>query len=306
MFPSLQTLPADLATWICLAPYGEHVHAEGTQRVDRAVARGLVRQFSSLWSRLKRPFGGLPIFIGHPDDPQFRGQPGHTDTRAYGWIGALEARDDGLYMRAEWSTAGAELLRSGHYKYLSPRWLVERRDDAEQGLRPVRLLSVGLTNHPAIAGDAISNECHLLREDFQVVLDALGLPDEATVDEVLEQLDLLQQGDHADLPELNALTAELEEARADRLEVAMTAAGLGGWYAADEEDNVRTALANEFSATWARLKRPRIKLKLASAAGTLARRDRHPTARWLDPVDTRMAETGEDFDTAWRALKRGG
>lgn len=144
------------SAWLRLAEYGDWPHPQGLQRFTRESAEGLVRHFKSLRGRLARKFGGLPIYIGHPDDEHFAGQSGHTDTRAYAWIDALEARPDGLYILPRWSDAGQNLLRNAFYKFLSPRWAMKPL--AGGVFEPVRLISVGLTNHPNMPGDAIANE----------------------------------------------------------------------------------------------------------------------------------------------------
>jgi len=142
--------------WLKLADYGDWPHPSGLQRVTQPAAAAMVRGFQSLWGRLRRRFGGVPVYVGHPDDPAFAGQAGHDDTRAYAWITSLEARADGLYILPRWSEPGRELLRHAFYKFLSPRW--QMRPLGNGAFEPVRLLSVGLTNHPNIPGEAIANQ----------------------------------------------------------------------------------------------------------------------------------------------------
>lgn len=143
---------------MCLARYGDHPHDQGLQRLDQTAADAMVADFRSLRSRLRRFFGGLPVYIGHPDDEHFRHRPGHQDTRAYGWIRELAAHDDGLYAQIKWSRAGLELLDNAFFKFLSPRWVLQPLDDG--AFRPAKLLSVGLTNQPNIPGAAIANETY--------------------------------------------------------------------------------------------------------------------------------------------------
>ena len=142
--------------WLKLADYGDWPHPSGLQRFTPASAATMVRGFQSLWGRLRRRFGGVPLYVGHPDDPAFAGQSGHDDTRAYAWITSLEARVDGLYIHPRWSEPGREMLRHAFYKFLSPRWQMRPLGDGT--FEPVRLLSVGLTNHPNIPGEAIANQ----------------------------------------------------------------------------------------------------------------------------------------------------
>ncbi|MDR0340373.1 MAG: phage protease [Puniceicoccales bacterium] len=141
--------------WLKLVDYGEYAHRLGVQVVDREGAAAMADRFRSLWSRLARRFRGVPVYVGHPDDDEFRGQVGHGDTKAYGWVLQLEARYDGLWIRVRWSPAGRQLLEGAHYKFLSPRWERERREGDR--LYPKSLLSVGLTNCPNMALEAIAN-----------------------------------------------------------------------------------------------------------------------------------------------------
>jgi hypothetical protein len=142
--------------WIRLVDYGEYAHRLGLQIVDASACKQMARRFSSLRQRLARRFRGVPIYIGHPDDPAFRGQVGHDDTRAYGWVKFIEARDNGLWICPKWSRAGAELLENAHYKFLSPRW--EMASLGNGRFTPKQLLSIGLTNTPNMDVEAIANQ----------------------------------------------------------------------------------------------------------------------------------------------------
>ncbi|MDR2420344.1 MAG: phage protease [Puniceicoccales bacterium] len=142
--------------WMKLIAYGEYPHPNGLQCIDRSIAQAMVEHFKSFRGRLRRKFGGLPLYIGHPDDPQFRSQAGHQDTRAYAWIQDMDARDDGLWIFIKWSDIGLQLIHNAFFKFFSPRW--EMQIMASGKYKPIRLLSVGLTNHPNIPGDAIANQ----------------------------------------------------------------------------------------------------------------------------------------------------
>lgn len=162
--------------WIRLVAYGSYPHPRGLQHVTQAVAHALAQNFHSLQGRLRRAFRGVPIYIGHPDDASFAGQDGHRDTRAYGWLEAMDARADGLWIKPRWSSEGRKLLTNAHYRFLSPRWLLKPATDG--GFHPVRLLSIGLTNQPNIPGDAIANE---ERGDRKVTGSVLTSPEIETI-----------------------------------------------------------------------------------------------------------------------------
>lgn len=64
---------------------------------------------------------------------------------AAGWIKDLEARDDGLWARVEWTEEARRHIEAGEYRYYSP--VVRLAADTR---RPLALLHVGLVNDPAI------------------------------------------------------------------------------------------------------------------------------------------------------------
>jgi hypothetical protein len=162
--------------WVQLSPYGDFPHAQGLQRVSFEAAREMERAFTTLASRASRLFAGAPMFVGHPDVPQFANQ--FPDRKAYGWIMALEARPDGLYGKMKWSAAGLELLQNGHYKFLSPYW--EARQVGEENGRtvyePVSLISAGLTNEPNLPVLPLANTKHspVLANIREAIEDALA------------------------------------------------------------------------------------------------------------------------------------
>ncbi|MGV3771995.1 MAG: phage portal protein family protein [Verrucomicrobiales bacterium] len=143
--------------WVQISPFGDFPHGKGLQRMDKEAARRMVAQFESLLGRMGRMWGGAPFFLGHPDMP---GAHECADRKAYGWITALKAADDGLYGQVRWSKAGIELIRAGHFRFLSPYWEAEEigTEAGRKVLRPVRLISVGLTNVPNIPVKPLANE----------------------------------------------------------------------------------------------------------------------------------------------------
>lgn len=62
---------------------------------------------------------------------------------AAGWIKELEARDDGVWGRVEWTTDAAAMIERGEYRYFSPVF-----DYDPQTLRVTRLHHCALTNWP--------------------------------------------------------------------------------------------------------------------------------------------------------------
>ncbi len=133
-----------LDNWIQLVTYGDHAHPKGIQHVTFSTGRILMKHFRTLMHRFgwKR----IPLYVGHPDDPEFFGQPGHSDRTIYGWVTHLKASDEGVWIKLKCLPTGRKLVARGLYRYLSPRWSMRKID--HDHYEPVRLISIGLTNVP--------------------------------------------------------------------------------------------------------------------------------------------------------------
>ncbi|GHC07000.1 phage protease [Cerasicoccus arenae] len=257
------------SAWLRLAEYGDWHHSQGMQRFTRESAQGIVRHFKSLRGRLARKFGGLPIYIGHPDDDHFAGQSGHTDTRSYAWIDALDARPDGLYILPHWSEAGQNILRNAFYKFLSPRWAMRPLSDGT--FEPIRLISVGLTNHPNIPGDAIANE------------------QSATAA-------------YPSTPEHVSLTNERQEHIGTILDDAV----LAGVIAPNEVSRWEAGLQADLERGLSELNARQPALKTVACTEQLRSRAsaNQASGDFLAHVNERISRTGEAFAVAWCAIKQ--
>jgi len=264
-----------------LARYGDYPHSKGLQHFTPESARAMQHHFNSLRSRMRRCFGGVPVYVGHPDDPAFAGQPGHIDTRAHGWVQALETTAEGLSVTVKWGETGLRLLANAHFKFFSPRWAM--RKTAAGLLEPVRLISIGLTNNPNIPGETIANCLPQCPEDTGVpegLRERLNLPPEVGWAQAYDRLDDLLAHGEADLQtqaEHFRRMAEDAESRCrelqEQLHALPTAANSGGM--------------------------------APSSAGLSRRRSPVQTpARLLQTVHCRMQETGESFANAWDNLKQ--
>lgn len=122
-----------------LCPYGNWNHAKGMQLVDKTAAQKIrnsfMRSFDRIW--------GVPIYIGHPDD-----NPTLIKPKAVGKIESICITDEGIAISAKYSQSAYKKIAEGSLKWLSPRWQMQRLEDGR--FRPVRLISVGMTNNPNI------------------------------------------------------------------------------------------------------------------------------------------------------------
>jgi hypothetical protein len=133
-----------------VAPYGDHPHERGLQCFSKAAAERLVKRFKGWFGIPFLRFTRVPVYIGHPDDPELQELPGHQDARIWGYVRDLKVTDEGLMAAIDWTEEGEALIASGKYQSFSPRWTLIRRAEGEYV--PHRLLSLGLTNRPNIAG----------------------------------------------------------------------------------------------------------------------------------------------------------
>lgn len=310
--------------WLKLADYGDWPHSRGLQRLSRKAARRMVSHFKSLSQRLARRFGGIPLYVGHPDDPHFSGKAGHNDTRAYAWIRDMDARPDGLYILPKWSESGQHLLKNAYYKFLSPRWAMEPVKGSGGVFEPIRLLSVGLTNEPNIPGEALANakpnevKQTITPTFFMQVAEKLELePTEssiktvfATLDERLAEADRFYQIACSAEDQRYALQLKLKDAnehfeaeRQAHIETLLSDALENGRIAPGELESWRERCHDDFAATRTELaSRPKaanarpLSEDLTGANATSGDSFRHL-------VQTLVAE-GRDYATAWSLARR--
>jgi hypothetical protein len=226
--------------WFKVSPYGVFpgLRPGRPQYFGEPQARLIVGEFNSVLGRLGRLFRGVPIYRGHPDvDPTI-----WQDDRRLGKIAALQARPDGLWAQAEWNSLGQENQREGYWIYPSPRW------DAPVGgnrFEPDRLISVGLTNTPRIPGSEPAVHNSIETEDSEtedsrqeteqtttmdpkIIREKLGLPPEATDEEVFAKIDSLTAAGVA------AAQAEADKAAAEANANTATAAAADATRKKDE------------------------------------------------------------------------
>jgi phage I-like protein len=67
----------------------------------------------------------------------------------------LEARNDGIYTRADWTPTGMDKLAGGEYRFLSPNFPIASLETLGGGkVRPHAISKAGLTNEPNLVGIA--------------------------------------------------------------------------------------------------------------------------------------------------------
>lgn len=234
---------ATLAETLALAATGgapEWVHLLPAGTVRGADGRGpYTIDAAALVVDLERP---LPIDRDHALDLAAKdGRP----APAAGWITALEAREDGLWGRVEWTGEGGRQVAAREYRFLSPVFL-HGKDS-----RVTRLLRAALTNIPNLDLVALAAAEVVTRpaegdpmDELRKVAEALGLGDGADAAAVLAAVEAIKiEKDEAvalaakqaepdparfvPVTALQAVQAELSQIRAGIAEEKATAAVVG-------------------------------------------------------------------------------
>lgn len=161
--------------WVHLLPVGEIRTGDGRgpYRVDditRLVAASL-------------PAGErLPIDENHATDLAApRGEP----APARGWIVELQARQDGVWGRVEWTDAGRDLVSGRAYRGISPA-IVHEPDG-----RVTAILRASLVNRPNLRGLTTLHQETNMNPLLEKLLAALGLPASTTEDAAIAAITAL-------------------------------------------------------------------------------------------------------------------
>ena len=149
--------------WTQLSPYGTFDHPSGKQVVSRTDGERCVKGTETLPFRWK--LKKIPVYIGHPDDPLFQDLPEHMNPTIYGYVTAIRADNAGIWVKIRWTASGQELVDNNIYSYLSPRWISEK--GADGGYHPIKLLSVGLTQHPNLPVKPISDSHSMASQNLR-------------------------------------------------------------------------------------------------------------------------------------------
>lgn len=154
----------DAPEWLHLMPAGTFSGVDGRGPYVADDPAALVALFS-------REARRLPLDENHSIDlAGKKGQP----SPARGWIVEMEARDDGVWGRVEWTDEGRQMVAGHAYGYLSPVFF----HTPARPFRVSKILRAALTNDPNLT-DLKS----LHTRTDQMLLDeiraALGLPDDA-------------------------------------------------------------------------------------------------------------------------------
>lgn len=167
-------LPAEPAEWVHLLPAGRFSGHDGRGPYALRDAAAVVAA-----SVAASAHGKMPIDYDHATD---LAAPNGGRAPAAAWIVELQARDDGIWGRVEWTPAGAQAVRDGEYRFLSPVFMHGQSGEIS------RLERAALTNNPNLRQLTALHSTGVLM-DVEALLTqlraALGLPAEADADQII-------------------------------------------------------------------------------------------------------------------------
>lgn len=165
--------------WVHLVPAGdiETFDSRGPFQIEDAEA--VIRNSMSLR-------GDIEIDENHAT---FRSAPKGGEAPARGWIREMQAREDGIWGRVEWTDTGRDLVASRAYRRISPVFQL-----AGKGSRKiVAILNASLVNRQNLRGLTALNSEEGPDMDFMKKLAAaLGLGEDAEEGAILEAIKALK------------------------------------------------------------------------------------------------------------------
>ncbi len=123
---------------------GKQIKETYIQICDKEACEAIVAKFNEERSSIPN-WGGMLLDFDH-----FSYDPDKS-TEAAGWIEELEVRNDGVWAKPRFSSAGKDKVDGAVYRFVSP--VLENFDNlGGNRIRPRRMDSAGLTNRPNIWG----------------------------------------------------------------------------------------------------------------------------------------------------------
>jgi phage I-like protein len=210
--------------WQQIEVAGEHPARLGDVRVLQVLdAAALTRIAEDIQAQARDPyFDGILVdadHLSHETDQR---------TEAYAWLMNADVRDGQLWGELEWTDLGASAVHGGRYKYFSTEYDAGDLEDLGSGrVRPSRLAGLALTNRPnnkggrpitnRKAGDAEQNPKEE-PNDMKSIAEKLGLPAEATEDDILAAIGtLMERADEAAAMKADTEAEEILNRHASRI-----------------------------------------------------------------------------------------
>jgi phage I-like protein len=129
-----------------IEPKGLHPNKRAgvVQVIDEEAAVSIVNRFKEASS--------APDFAGMLIDHEHFKHQADQETRAFGWLMALENRKDGIYAQIRWTTTGKAAVDGGDYRFFSTEYAPDSLDvlnkENPAKVRPMALSGLTVTNDP--------------------------------------------------------------------------------------------------------------------------------------------------------------
>lgn len=205
----LASLRIDLAAsvhgdgWVMIFPAGRQKGHDGRGPYNLA-------DLETVIAASVRPSVELMIDYDHAVDEL---PPGHPRIAA-GWMKELQARQDGIYARVEWTTKAKQHIADKEYRYISPVFYFDEKTGVVS-----QILRAALTNNPNLEVKAVAaaqdnnNPSKEIKMDetMKAIAAALGLGEDATPEAILEAVKTLK-GDLDQVKEEVAAPADADGA----------------------------------------------------------------------------------------------
>lgn len=189
------SLPDD--GWYHVAPFGEFsVKTADGKRILQVLDQ---RAIKAMAERLIEDGG--PLLVDYDHFSYDTEKP----SEAAGWIYELDAREDGLWARIEWTDTGSAAVMNKRYRFVSPVWYPDECEavaNQADAIRPLRLDSIALTNSPNLKGmRPLSNRGtadeplkHRAeeRKPMKELITLLGLKEDATPEAIVNSVTALK------------------------------------------------------------------------------------------------------------------
>lgn len=240
--------------WLQLTPAGKFSGRNG----QGPWVTGDKASMEQIVANTRQYAGSTDLAIDYDHQTVFGAIPGvGGKAPAAGWIKELQARDDGIWGRVEWTAAASTAIKASEYRYLSPVFFHEKTTG-----RVLAIRMAGLTNTPnldlvAVAASALFPLNNPTGDSMEKILAALGLAKGTTEDSVVAAINTMQTSSKA-IAKAAGLTETANQTEiltavnsivADRTKLA-TAAGLAADAKADEiVTAVQSAIAGKVDPT---------------------------------------------------------
>lgn len=150
-------------------------------------------------------FAATPRIFIDINHSTLRAGPKGGDAPAVGQIVEMQAREDGIWGRVEWSRKGAELMADKAYHGISPVIVM----DTQNKSKVARIWHASLTNTPALGGAIASLSEEIADMNMAAIAKALGLAEDADEEAILAAIAKLTEAKSAPVEEMTALATAL-------------------------------------------------------------------------------------------------